>query len=169
MKIHEVSDRMPGLVETLLSVWESSVRATHHFLSDPEIMEIREYVPVAIAGSEHLVITEDDDGNAVAFMGIQDRSLEMLFVRADERGKGIGRQLMEKAINEYSVDSLAVNEQNPQARGFYEHMGFRVIRRTDLDEQGNPYPILYMKLQTDTASTDLCKTGFLRNSLTQFL
>jgi putative acetyltransferase len=41
---------------------------------------------------------------------------------------------------------LAVNEQNPQAKGFYEHLGFQVYKRADIDEQGNPYPILYMKL-----------------------
>lgn len=39
-----------------------------------------------------------------------------------------------------------VNEQNPQARGFYEHMGFEVYKRTDHDEQGNPWPLLYMEL-----------------------
>ena len=27
----------------------------------------------------------------------------------------------------------------------YEHMGFRVERRSALDEQGNPYPVLYMR------------------------
>ena len=40
---------------------------------------------------------------------------------------------------------LFVNEQNPQARGFYEHMGFAVRERSELDEQGNPYPILFME------------------------
>lgn len=34
----------------------------------------------------------------------------------------------------------------PQAVGFYTHMGFRLARRTEIDEQGHPYPILYMKL-----------------------
>lgn len=38
-----------------------------------------------------------------------------------------------------------MNEQNPLAKGFYEHMGFRVYGRTEKDGQGNPYPILYMK------------------------
>ena len=41
---------------------------------------------------------------------------------------------------------LAVNEQNPQAKGFYEHIGFQVWKRTDCDEQGKPYPLIYMKL-----------------------
>ena len=45
-------------------------------------------------------------------------------------------------IEHYDVQTLAVNEQNPQAHGFYEHMGFK---RTELDEQGQPYPLLYMR------------------------
>lgn len=48
-------------------------------------------------------------------------------------------------IEEYGVKQLAVNEQNPQAKGFYEHLGFEVYKRTDKDEQGNPYPLLYMR------------------------
>lgn len=38
-----------------------------------------------------------------------------------------------------------VNEQNPLAKGFYEHLGFKTYKRTTYDEQGNPYPLLYMK------------------------
>ena len=75
-----------------------------------------------------------------------DGTLEMLFVSAEERGKGFGKRLIEYGIENHAVTRLAVNEQNPQAKGFYEHIGFRVYKRTDLDEQGNPYPLLYMKL-----------------------
>lgn len=147
MKIYEVTDRNQELINNLLAVWESSVRATHNFLSESEIMSIKEYVPDALKGVAHLIIAENDNGLPIAFMGIQDGSLEMLFILADVRGKGLGRQLMEKGIKDYSVNRLAVNEQNPKARGFYEHMGFNVYKRSELDEQGNPYPILYMKLE----------------------
>lgn len=40
---------------------------------------------------------------------------------------------------------LTVHEQNPQAVGFYAHMGFTPYLRTETDEQGGPYPILYMR------------------------
>ena len=39
MKIYEVADRAPELIENLVAVWEKSVRATHNFLSDSEIMQ----------------------------------------------------------------------------------------------------------------------------------
>lgn len=77
MNIYEIKERDPLLTE-LLRVWEDSVRATHLFLSDQEVKQIKEYVP--------------------------------------------------------------------QAVGFYEHLGFRTYKRTDLDEEGNPYPLLYMKI-----------------------
>ncbi len=145
MKIVEVNERTDELVEELLVVWESAVRATHHFLSEEEILKIREYVPEALRGIPHLVIAEKEDGIPVAFMGIADGMLEMLFIHNAERGKGLGRKLLTYGIENYGVTQLSVNEQNPSAKGFYEYMGFTVFKRTELDEQGNPYPILYMK------------------------
>ena len=56
MKIIEVKNRTPDLTNRLLSVWESSVRATHLFLSDGEIQSIKEYVPQALNGVAHLVV-----------------------------------------------------------------------------------------------------------------
>ena len=146
MKIIEVKDRTSDLTERLLEVWESSVRATHLFLSDGEIQNIKEYVPHALGGVVHLMIAEDDTGRPVAFMGIEDGTLEMLCISPEEQVKGLGKRLIQYGIANYAVERLAVNEQNPQAKGFYEYMGFRAYKRTDLDEQGNPYPILYMEL-----------------------
>ena len=43
----------------------------------------------ALKNVEHLVIAEDEAGCPKAFMGIEDGSLEMLFVAPEERGKGL--------------------------------------------------------------------------------
>ena len=146
MKITEVKNRTPELTERLLGVWEDSVRATHRFLSDSEIGAIKAYVPQALNGVAHLLTAEDEAGRPVAFMGIENGVLEMLFIAPAERGKGLGARLLRHGIKNYAVERLTVNEQNPQARGFYEHMGFRAYKGTDHDEQGNPYPLLYMEL-----------------------
>ena len=146
MRIVERTNRTPDLTERLLEVWESSVRATHLFLSNDEIKSIKEYVPQALNGIAHLLIAADETGRPVAFMGIEDGTLEMLFISPEERGKGLGKRLIQYGIENYGVKRLAVNEQNPQAKGFYERTGFQVYKRTDLDEQGNPYPLLYMRL-----------------------
>lgn len=122
------------------------VRATHLFLSDGEVRSIREYVPQALLGAAHLLVAEDEAGAPAAFMGVEDGTLEMLFIDPEERGKGLGSRLLRRGIESYGVRRLAVNEQNPRAAGFYEHMGFEVFARSETDEQGNPYPILYMRL-----------------------
>ena len=79
MNIIEVKERTDNLINQLLEVWEDSVKATHTFLSNEEIENIKKYVP--------------------------------------------------------------------QAKDFYEHMGFKVYQRNELDDQGNPYPVLYMRLE----------------------
>ncbi len=145
MKLVEIKEQNPLLIERLLQVWESSVRATHLFLSEDEINSIKQYVPQALNGVPVLVVAENDNGNPVGFMGIAEQMLEMLFISNANRGQGIGKRLLQYGIANYSVSKLAVNEQNPLAKGFYEHMGFTVYNRTELDEQGNPYPLLYMK------------------------
>lgn len=145
ISIAEAECRDAGLTEKLVDVWESSVRATHHFLSDDEILKIKEYVPEAVKEVHVLLLAKDADGNTAGFMGIADNRIKMLFVSAEYRGQGIGSKLLSRGIAGYGANELAVNEQNPLAKGFYEHMGFEVFRRTDFDEQGNPYPLLYMK------------------------
>lgn len=141
-----IKNRNLSLIEKLIDVWEKSVRETHLFLSNKEIDEIKNFVPMALKLVPHLIIESDTNGVPIAFMGIDDRKLEMLFIDPRERGKGLGRKLLEHGITNYGVKEVVVNEQNPQAKGFYEHMGFKVYERSEKDEQGNPYPILFMKL-----------------------
>ena len=145
MKLYEVTQREPQLICQLTTIWEDSVRATHLFLSEAEIQKIKAYVPHALTGVSHLLVAERAPGQPVAFMGIEGPRLEMLFLSPEERGAGLGRQLLEYGIRHYHLQELTVNEQNPQAVGFYQHMGFETYRRTDCDEQGGPYPLLYMK------------------------
>ena len=152
MKMAEVSARPPQLVQQLVEVWQRSVQATHLFLSAPEIAAIRTYVPQALCGVEHLIVAQDESGTPVGFMGVQENRLEMLFLDPEARGQGLGARLLCLGarllclgMEQYGVSELTVNEQNPEAAGFYRHMGFAAYRRSELDEQGGPYPILYMR------------------------
>lgn len=122
MKIMEAIDRNPTLTGQLLEVWESSVKATHLFLSEEEIENIKNYVPQAIQEIPYLIIAVNEHQVPVGFMGIAEQHLEMLFISDVERGKGLGRELLTFGIEKYSVNDLAVNEQNPLAKGFYEYM-----------------------------------------------
>lgn len=150
MKIYEVEERTSQLLEILLDIWEDSVRATHLFLSDSEINQIKQYVPQALSEVEHLMVAKNESDKMIGFMGIENGRLEMLFLCPTKRGKGIGKKLIQYGIRHYGIREVTVNEQNPQAVGFYEHLGFETYKTTDCDEEGNPYPLLYMKLKNRT-------------------
>ena len=145
-EIEEVTWRSPQLVDQLLEVWERSVRATHRFLSADGIAEIKLYVPQALREVPHLVAAWRENGTPAGFMGVDGQKLEILFLVPEERGRGLGRKLVQYGVARFGIREVTVNEQNPQARGFYEHMGFSVYERLDHDEQDKPYPILHMRL-----------------------
>lgn len=159
MKIYELKERI-DFVPVLMNIWEASVRATHLFLSDAEINHIKAYVPEALKEVRHLIIADDESGIPIAFMGIENNRLEMLFLSPEERGKGIGKKLIQYGIENYGIQEVTVNEQNPQAVGFYEHIGFVTYKRTDYDEEGNPYPLLYMRLSEEYHSDKKQKINF---------
>ena len=149
IRLAAVKERTPRLIEALTAVWEHSVRATHHFLSESEILRIRAYVPQAVGGVAQLVAAENQAGEPVGFMGVENGRLEMLFLAPEARGCGLGGRLLRCGIEQYGVREVTVNEQNPQAVDFYAHFGFRTYRRTERDEEGGPYPLLYMRRPSD--------------------
>jgi len=87
LKITEVKDRTASLTEQLLKVWESSVKATHLFLSEDEIENIKKYVPQSLKEVPYLIIIENKNQIPVGFMGITEQHLEMLFISNEERRK----------------------------------------------------------------------------------
>ena len=146
IKLVDKPSRTDTLKEELTRVWEDSVRATHLFLSEDAIAEIKQFVPEALREVAHLVISVNDLEEPIGFIGVQDRSIEMLFISPYSRGKGIGKELVRYGIKTFATNRVTVNEQNSQAIGFYEHLGFKVYKRSETDEEGRPYPLLYMEM-----------------------
>ena len=140
-----IENRSPDVIARLVDVWESSVRETHLFLTEDDIGAIKPEVPTGLSAIEHLYCYQDEQGVLLGFIGVAERKIEMLFVDAAARGKGIGRQLIDFAIINLHAIFVDVNEQNTQGVGFYQHLGFSIVGRDEQDEQGRPFPILHMR------------------------
>ncbi|HIY84053.1 MAG TPA: GNAT family N-acetyltransferase [Candidatus Rubneribacter avistercoris] len=147
MHVETPADRSGELVAALVDVWERSVRATHGFLSEDDVAGLRPEVGPGVAGVSELAVARGEDGAPIGFAGVQDGKLEMLFVAPESRGRGVGSALLAHAVERFGARTLDVNEQNPQAVGFYEHEGFAVEGRSPVDGAGRPWPLLHMRLQ----------------------
>jgi putative acetyltransferase len=130
----------------LVSVWEASVRATHHFLEEKHIQYFKPLILNEYLKMVDLFCVRNPAGSILGFIGVAENKVEMLFIHPDARGKGIGKQLLTFAIQTLGANQVDVNEQNGQAVGFYLHAGFKVISRSAVDGLGKPFPILHMKL-----------------------
>lgn len=130
--------------QMLVEIWERSVRATHSFLTETDINEIRKsLISIYFKGVSLYVIFDEDV--IAGFIGLSGHNIEMLFIDADHMGKGLGSQLLAYA-KVLGVNSVDVNEQNPRALEFYKNNGFRVRSRDEYDCDGRHFPTLHLSL-----------------------
>ena len=133
--------------QELIAVWESSVQATHHFLPEAHIAELKPLILDHYFDAVNLRCVKADDQTISGFIGVASNNIEMLFVSPRHFGRGIGRTLITYAIQHLAATKVDVNEQNPEAIKFYHRMGFVSVGRSDLDGQGNPFPLIHMRLE----------------------
>ncbi|WP_028581305.1 acetyltransferase [Desulfogranum japonicum] len=145
MKIYTIN---PSDYKELIEIWEASVRATHDFLKEEDVLFFKTLILEQYFDAVDLHCAKDEHGKILGFIGVADDNIEMLFISPDCRRQGVGRVLIDYAINCQGAIQVDVNEQNPQAIGFYKHIGFKVVGRSATDSQGKPFPLLHMTLNT---------------------
>jgi putative acetyltransferase len=132
----------------LVRLWERSVRATHGFLTNDDILMLRPLVADELAKPtiDWWVLSSDSD-TPLGFMGFAHDAIEALFIDPSHTGAGGGRRLIAhaQALAAGRALTVEVNEQNEAAVGFYASQGFAVYARTPTDSAGRPFPLLRMR------------------------
>lgn len=128
----------------LAEIWERSVRATHSFLGEEDIQDIRQaLVPDYFPNVELYAI--ENNGTPAGFIGLSTDTIEMLFIDAPYLHHGFGSILIDFALSR-GMTKVDVNEQNPSALRFYLSKGFHIVGRDETDEAGRPFPILHLSI-----------------------
>jgi putative acetyltransferase len=78
-------------------------------------------------------------------MGLEGSEVESLFLAPEIHRRGGGRRLIAHAADLRGELTVVVNEQNTGAVRFYEACGFVAERRSDTDDEGRPFPTLFMR------------------------
>ncbi|QCP82035.1 acetyltransferase [Alcaligenes sp. 1735tsa3] len=129
-----------------VEIWRKAVDATHDFLS----VQDRQEIDVMVCGflpQVSLWLAVDETDYPLAFMLLEQGHMQALFVDPDSRGMGVGKALVLHGLSLHPSMTTDVNEQNEQAVGFYEKMGFKRIGRSPVDDQGKPYPLIHLQYQ----------------------
>ena len=130
-----------------VAIWRDAVDATHDFLTAADRqaidLEVQRFLP-----HSPLWLAVDQRDLAMGFMGLAGAHMEALFVDPAFHGIGVGRKLVGHALELHPVLTTDVNEQNNQAIGFYERLGFVRIGRSPDDGEGRPYPLIHLRLDS---------------------
>ena len=121
----------------LLDVWYRASLIAHSFLSEEffetERREIAErWLPVAETAVYEI------DGRVVGFVALIGNEVGAIFVDPDYQGRGIGRALMDAALESCPYLELDVFEANSIGRRFYAAYGFTMVDRHMNESVGQP-------------------------------
>jgi putative acetyltransferase len=134
--------------DRVVDIWRAAVDATHHFLTAEDRqaidLQVQQFLP-----HSPLWLAVDRQDQAIGFMGLSGPHVDALFIDPAFHRIGIGRQLVSLALRFHPVITTDVNEQNPQAIGFYDRLGFVRFGRSPIDDHGRSYPLLHLRLDSE--------------------
>ena len=122
----------PRDLARVLDIWYEANCQAHSFIPAAYWLEKRPLVAGLLPEAQLLVWEEA--GQVAGFLGLQGDYLAGIFVQPGQQGRGIGRQLLQRAMELRDRLTLDVYEENPRARAFYLRMGFVAAGRS-LDEE----------------------------------
>lgn len=120
--------------------------ATHSFLSAQDLDFFTGLVREQYLPSSPFTLAVDDEDRPIGFLGMTGAKIDSLFVAPDQHGRGVGRRLIDHARQAHPKLSVDVNEQNEGAVAFYQRIGFHPTGRSELDDSGQPYPVLHLQM-----------------------
>ena len=106
-----VENIRPEQYEELLIVWENSVRATHDFITEEDIDFFKPIILEQAFPAVVLKCIKGKHGEILGFVGVHENKVEMLFVSDEARGQGVGKKLLQFAIEQLDATQVDVNEQ----------------------------------------------------------
>lgn len=135
--------------DRLVDIWYKAVVHTHTFLTERDIHFYHDMVKNGALKEVEIWVEFNENAEPTGFIGLNETMIEMLFVDPKYHGKGIGSRLINHAIKIKGKNlQVDVNEQNDRAYAFYKRLGFVQVGRSELDNSGQPFPLLHLELKS---------------------
>ncbi len=133
-------------IDKVMDIWEKTTIKAHNFIPkkywENNYNTVKDvYIPMADT------FIYEDNGVIKGFISIiNNEFIGALFVNIDSQGMGIGKALLEYAMNKYRKLALAVYMDNKQAVKFYLSRGFKIIKEQVNEDSGFKEYIMEMAL-----------------------
>lgn len=123
-------------INKVMDIWLRSTIKAHDFIPkeywDNSYSTVKDvYIPMA-----DTFIYEDEKSIKGFISIINNEFIGALFVDTDSQGGGIGKKLINFAIDKYKNLSLAVYKDNVKSVVFYKRMGFTVVKEQVNQDSG---------------------------------
>lgn len=124
-------------IDKVMEIWLKSTIKAHDFISkeywENNYNTVKDvYIPMS-----ETFIYEDEEKNIKGFISIiNEEFIGALFVDVNCQGNGIGKELINFAINKYKKLNLAVYKENKKSVDFYINRGFKIINAQNNEDSG---------------------------------
>ena len=128
-------------LDTVVDLWLKSSIKAHSFIEasfwEGQVNAMREvYIPSADTW------VADYEGMLVGFVSLNEEILAALFVHPFFQGNGIGKQLLQFAMEQSDSLVLSVYKENKRAMDFYRKQGFEAVQEQVDKHTGMPEVIM---------------------------
>ena len=118
-------------LDEVMSLWLHANMEAHSFIEEnywkKNYEMVRELIP------EEGVFVAEEKHQIQGFIGLTDDYIAGIFVKAEDRSKGIGRELLHTAMMLKDYLYLNVYRKNTRAVKFYQRCGFIIVNQ-EIDE-----------------------------------
>ena len=157
-------------LEALVDLWKDSVKESHDFLAESDILEMESEVSALLRSSENTLVATDYD-KFLGFLGTEKNHISMLFVHPKFFRCGVGRALLREAfmrnLKNYDTIFVDCNADNTRGIRFYSTLGFKEVGRSAKDSKGRAFPILHLQVSREILENNLRLRNVLLHNVKQ--
>lgn len=133
-------------LKKLSIIWLDASLLVHAFVGEHRLREQRTLIETQyLPNSETWVACQLNE--PVGFISLMDNFVGGLFIAPCCQGQGIGRLLIAHALKLKGELLLEVYTDNHQAYSFYQALGFTVLSKRAIDDEGLPFANVQMRLK----------------------
>ena len=133
-------------IDKVMDIWIKSTIKAHNFINKEYWQNSYDTVKNVYIPISDTFVYEDDEGIKGFISIINNDFIGALFVDTYYQGNGIGKKLINYAINKYDDLKLAVYKENKTSVKFYLNRGFKIVSEQINDDSGHSEYIMQNSL-----------------------